>query len=125
MVAYLMGDIDHHTAKEIREQIDAQAEQCRPTLLKLDFRQVDFMDSSGIGLIMGRYKRMQLLGGRLRVVNVPAYIARVIKLSGLDQLGVMEKDTPQEQEEKNGQKKESIPLQEGQAPNHATEEKVI
>ena len=41
---------------------------------------------------MGRYKLMQSLGGRLRVINVPNYIARVIRLSGLDQLGVLEKD---------------------------------
>ena len=50
------------------------------------------MDSSGIGLIMGRYKLMQTLGGTLRVIHVPQYIARVIRLSGLDKLGVLEKD---------------------------------
>lgn len=92
MTAMLAGDIDHHTAKEIRETIDAKAEESRPQLLKLDFQQVDFMDSSGIGLIMGRYKLMQTLGGSLRVVNVPNYIARVIRLSGLDKLGVLDKD---------------------------------
>lgn len=92
MTALLSGDIDHHTAKEIRETIDAKAEEGKPQLLKLDFQQVDFMDSSGIGLIMGRYKLMQTLGGNLRVVNVPNYIARVIRLSGLDKLGVLEKD---------------------------------
>ena len=92
ITALLSGDIDHHTAKDIRETIDARAEECKPQLLKLDFRQVDFMDSSGIGLIMGRYKLMQTLGGALRVVNVPGYIARVIRLSGLDKLRVLEKD---------------------------------
>lgn len=88
----LSGDIDHHTAKQLREEIDSQASLDKPELLKLDFQNVDFMDSSGIGLIMGRYKLMQSLGGRLRVINVPNYIARVIRLSGLDQLGVLEKD---------------------------------
>lgn len=92
LTALLSGDIDHHTAKQMREDIDSQADLDKPELLKLDFQNVDFMDSSGIGLIMGRYKLMQSLGGRLRVVNVPNYIARVIKLSGLDQLGVLEKD---------------------------------
>lgn len=92
LTALLSGDIDHHTAKEIREAIDAKTEEHKPRLLKIDFKQVDFMDSSGIGLIMGRYKLMQTLGGELRVVNVPQYIARVIKLSGLDQLGVLEKE---------------------------------
>ena len=92
LIAPLSGDIDHHTAKQMREEIDSQAGLDKPELLKLDFQHVDFMDSSGIGLIMGRYKLMQSLGGRLRVINVPNYIARVIRLSGLDQLGVLEKD---------------------------------
>ncbi len=92
LIALLSGDIDHHTAKQMREEIDSQAGLDKPELLKLDFQHVDFMDSSGIGLIMGRYKLMQSLGGRLRVINVPNYIARVIRLSGLDQLGVLEKD---------------------------------
>lgn len=92
LTAMLSGDIDHHTAKQLREEIDSQASLDKPELLKLDFQNVDFMDSSGIGLIMGRYKLMQSLGGRLRVINVPNYIARVIRLSGLDQLGVLEKD---------------------------------
>ena len=92
LIALLSGDIDHHTAKQMREEIDSQAGLDKPELLKLDFQHVDFLDSSGIGLIMGRYKLMQSLGGRLRVINVPNYIARVIRLSGLDQLGVLEKD---------------------------------
>ena len=92
MTALLSGDIDHHTAKEIRESIDAKAEECKPRILNLDFQQVEFMDSSGSGLIMGRYKLMQMLGGVLRVIHVPQYIARVIRLSGLDKLGVLEKD---------------------------------
>lgn len=92
LTALLSGDIDHHTAKQMREEIDSQASLDKPELLKLDFQNVDFMDSSGIGLIMGRYKLMQSLGGRLRVINVPNYITRVIRLSGLDQLGVLEKD---------------------------------
>lgn len=95
LTALLSGDIDHHTAKQMREEIDSQASLDKPELLKLDFQNVDFMDSSGIGLIMGRYKLMQSLGGRLRVINVPNYIARVIRLSGLDQLGVLEKDVEQ------------------------------
>ena len=56
LTAYLSGDIDHHTAGEIRELIDSKAEQVRPQTLNLDFKDVTFMDSSGIGLVMGRYK---------------------------------------------------------------------
>jgi stage II sporulation protein AA (anti-sigma F factor antagonist) len=90
MIASLCGDIDHHTAKEIRNTIDNAVKEKHPKKLNLDFRRVDFMDSSGIGLIMGRYKLMESIEGRLYITNVPRYIARVVKLSGLDQLGVLD-----------------------------------
>ncbi len=89
MDAILWGDIDHHTSQNIRMTIDNAVQEKLPKLLNIDFKNVDFMDSSGIGLIMGRYKKMDSIGGKLLVVNVPHYIARVIRLSGLDQLGVL------------------------------------
>lgn len=89
--ALIKGDIDHHTAKEIREQIDAYVQDNQIKLLNLDFSQVQFMDSSGIGLIMGRFKMMKLLMGSVKVINVPSHLKRIIKLSGLLSLGVIEK----------------------------------
>ncbi|MBQ4569966.1 MAG: anti-sigma factor antagonist [Ruminococcus sp.] len=89
LTVFLTGELDHHKCSEIRKQIDARAEQERPALLKLDFEDVRFMDSSGVGLVMGRYRQMSLLGGRLQVVNVPENISRVFRLSGLERLGVM------------------------------------
>lgn len=88
--AFIQGDIDHHTAKNIREKIDRYVKEKQPKLLKLDFSKVQFMDSSGIGLIMGRYKLMKLLNGSVRVINMPENIKRLIKLSGLLSLGVVE-----------------------------------
>ena len=88
VVAVIEGDIDHHTAKEIRETIDEYIEKYSPLFLKLDFGEVRFMDSSGIGLIMGRYKLMTSLRGKLKVVNVPRNLERMIKLSGLTTLGI-------------------------------------
>lgn len=90
LVANLKGDIDHHTAKQIRETVDTEVESRKPALLKLDFKGVEFMDSSGIGLIMGRYKLMRAIDSKLQVVNVPKYLSRVIKMSGLDRLGILE-----------------------------------
>ncbi len=86
IVAYISGEIDHHSAKEIREVIDCAAERTSPKMLVLDFRGVTFMDSSGIGLVMGRYKLMSSLGGELEVVNVNSHIKKVMKISGLDNL---------------------------------------
>ena len=60
--AYLDGEIDHHSASVMRNEIDAAVEKNMPTMLVLDFRDVTFMDSSGIGLVMGRYKVMKLAG---------------------------------------------------------------
>ena len=84
IVAYISGEIDHHSAKKIRETIDSAAERTSPKKLVLDFRGVTFMDSSGIGLVMGRYKLMSSLGGELEVANVSAHIKKVMKISGLE-----------------------------------------
>lgn len=89
ITARLSGELDHHRCSAIRKKIDARAESERPMLLRLDFENVRFMDSSGVGLVMGRYKQMMLLGGKLQVVNVPENIEKVFRLSGLEKLGVM------------------------------------
>lgn len=89
MTALIDGEIDHHTAKDIREKIDMEAGRVNPSTLELDFGGVKFMDSSGIGLVIGRYKMISLIGGTLKVINVPANISRVMKLSGLGALGVI------------------------------------
>ena len=79
----LFGEIDHHTARDIRLTVDSEIEKHHPSRLILDFRRVKFMDSSGIGLIMGRYRMMQLVGGRVSLVNVPPHLERIIALSGV------------------------------------------
>lgn len=89
LVAKLYGEIDHHRAPQIRNKIDSQTESLRPKELHLDFSGVSFMDSSGIGLIMGRYRHVSLIGGRLKVINVPLSLQKIINLSGIDSLGVL------------------------------------
>ncbi len=91
MTVKLSGEIDHHAAKVIRETTDAMIQQRRPAVLRLDFSEVSFMDSSGIGLIMGRYRMMSLYGGSLKVVNVPEGLEKIMFLSGLGALNVIEK----------------------------------
>ena len=89
LTARLYGEIDHHIAPKIRGEIDAKCETLRPAKLVLDFKAVSFMDSSGIGLIMGRYRCISLLGGRLEVVNIPPTLKKIFTLSGIGSLGVM------------------------------------
>lgn len=86
LTAYLTGDIDHHSAKAIREEIDKEIEKMSPSILILDFGEVTFMDSSGIGLVMGRFRKMQTVGGEIQITNTPLYISRVMKISGVEKL---------------------------------------
>ena len=91
VTAHIIGDIDHHNAREMRETIDDAVLKAQARALELDFRDVTFMDSSGIGLVMGRYKLMQEVGGSLRVVNIAGHLKKVMMLAGLDRLAVMDK----------------------------------
>lgn len=86
LTAYLSGDIDHHTAKAIREEIDNEIDASKPSLLILDFGEVTFMDSSGIGLVMGRFRKMQTVEGEIQIINTPLYIAKVMRISGIEKL---------------------------------------
>ncbi len=84
---YLSGEIDHHSAGLIRVSIDEAITRKRPRLLILDFSAVTFMDSSGIGLVMGRYKLMKTVSGRIRVENLSPTAYKVMRLAGLEALG--------------------------------------
>ena len=92
VTACLSGEIDHHCAKALREEIDTTAQRVHPEELVLDFRDITFMDSSGIGLVMGRYQLMQELGGKVHIANLSSQMARVMRLAGLDRLVAIEKE---------------------------------
>ena len=89
LTAYLSGEIDHDSAAKIRAHVDASVQSLKPKLLCLDFSRVGFMDSSGVGLVMGRFRQMKLLGGRLRVQNYSDSLYRIFAMSGLEGLGVL------------------------------------
>lgn len=86
LCAKLSGDIDHHTARELRTLIDIAVTENDPAELILDFSGVTFMDSSGIGLVMGRYKLMNERGGKLTIAKTPGYISKVMKVAGVNRL---------------------------------------
>ncbi len=86
IIAYISGEVDHHTAKGIRSEIDSEIERFNPDKVILDFSAVTFMDSSGIGLVMGRYKIMQSLSGSVLIQNPPDHIKKVMRLAGLDRI---------------------------------------
>lgn len=84
---HLEGEIDHHSASIIRVSIDDAILARRPQRLVLDFKKVTFMDSSGIGFVMGRYKLMKAVEGRITVQNLSSSAYKVMKLAGLERLG--------------------------------------
>lgn len=86
VTAFLEGEIDHHCAPELRMEIDNAIQNYRPNLLKLDFGDVTFTDSSGVGLIMGRYRTMLPFGGRVIVTNLSPQIYKIMQLSGLEKI---------------------------------------
>ena len=82
------GELDHHTAKAIREEADAAIRRTRPVVIVIDFSAVSFMDSSGIGLIMGRYRLARSLGSNLRVQGATPRLETIIRLAGMDKLPI-------------------------------------
>lgn len=89
VIAHISGEIDHHTAGGLRSDIDLAIDRCRPQKLILDFDGVTFMDSSGIGLVMGRYKTMKNFNGCVIVENTGNQIKKVMRLAGLDRLAII------------------------------------
>lgn len=82
----LSGELDHSTASEIRAEIDELIDRFNVRKLIFDLSELDFMDSSGIGLIIGRYKRMARKGGSVAVSGTGVHIDRIFDMAGLYQL---------------------------------------
>jgi stage II sporulation protein AA (anti-sigma F factor antagonist) len=72
------GELDHHVAKDIRTEIDETIDRQRVKNLIFDLNNMSFMDSSGIGVIIGRYKHINKLGGKVSVIHTTAKIGLII-----------------------------------------------
>lgn len=86
LTARLIGEIDHHAAARVREEIDKEICHRRPTRTVLDLSGIEFMDSAGLGLLMGRIALMRTLGGETVLKNPTEKVLRIVRLSGLDRL---------------------------------------
>ena len=86
MIIYLSGEIDHHTSREIREGVDRLIITHRPSVFILDLAGVDFMDSSGLGLVLGRYKRIKELEGEMYIANADERTMKILKMAGVDKI---------------------------------------
>ena len=83
LYAFLAGEIDHDAAQSLRIQLDEALVSRSPQTLILDFGGVGFMDSSGIGLILGRQRCARSLGGTLRIQHAPEQLRRVLRLANI------------------------------------------
>ena len=85
-VIHVGGEIDHHGAASVRTAIDESLRTERPMRVLLELSAVDFMDSSGLGLIMGRYAQIKQYGGTMSVLDTSAAVLKMIKLAGMERM---------------------------------------
>ena len=86
LILTVTGEIDHHSAVRIRADMDALILEARPERTVIDLSEVDFMDSSGLGLIMGRFALQKRCGGTLAVLDPSPAVMKMIKLAGMDRM---------------------------------------
>ena len=82
----LSGEMDHHNAAALRLEADEAIQSALVPNVRLDFGDVTFMDSSGIGFVLGRYRIAESYGGNLEVVNLSRRLYSMMKLAGLEKL---------------------------------------
>lgn len=92
IIAHLNGELDHHSAEYIRVKIDYYIDTSTSKNLVFDFKNVCFMDSSGIGIIIGRYKKLATRDGQVFLINLSSTINKVIKLSGINKVVKIQND---------------------------------
>ena len=80
------GELDHRLSENIRNSIDAEILRNSAQNLVFDMRDISFMDSSGIGLLIGRYKLMKRLNGKISVSGMREQVFRIFRMSGLAQI---------------------------------------
>ena len=83
LVVEITEELDHHESEKIRRRVDYEIQRFMPKRVIFDFDRVVFMDSAGIGLIIGRYKTTATYGGSLELINVKEKVRRIFEMSGI------------------------------------------
>jgi len=83
LVAALVGELDYHQAERLRVQIDTAYDKSACRNMILNMAEVTFMDSSGIGMIIGRYKHVEMRGGKLVLAGMNEHVTKLYEISGL------------------------------------------
>ena len=98
LTIFLPAEVDHHNAEEIKREADRLLGTRNIRSIIFDFEKTSFMDSSGIGMIMGRYKNIRFAGGTVLAVRVNARIRRILTLSGVYKYIEIYEDLPKHSE---------------------------
>ncbi len=83
LIVKIKGEIDHHTSVAIREKVDREYQRKRALNIIFDLSEINFMDSSGIGVLMGRYRNVMILGGHVGLYGVSPQVDRILSISGI------------------------------------------
>ena len=86
IIEFMVPELDHHITNEVRDEIDEILISKPIKNIVFDFRHIRFMDSSGIGVIIGRYKKISNEGGKVSVINVNARVKKIFDLSGMNKI---------------------------------------
>ncbi len=86
LIVVIKGEIDHHTAESVREKIDDDYFKYRCKNIVFDFKKVSLMDSSGIGMVIGRYKKVKFSGGKVIVAEANETVKKIFEMSGLNKI---------------------------------------
>lgn len=86
-------EIDHHTTEKIRRKMDHEITRYMPRKIVFDFNQVTFMDSAGIGMLMGRYKLAKMLGSKVELMKIQPSVRKVLEMSGVLKIIPLNEDT--------------------------------
>ena len=86
LTAAVSGELDHHRAREVMEELDQRIDAALPRELTMDLSGLTFTDSSGIAVLLRAHQRMRALGGAVTVTGVPAQAGKVLRAAGLDRM---------------------------------------
>ena len=86
LILEITEEIDHHVAEKIRRVADNEITRYMPRKVIFDFSGISFMDSSGIGMILGRYKMIKMLGGSMELKNVSQSVKKIFDMSGITKI---------------------------------------
>ena len=93
LIFKLTEDVDQHTSEKIRRKMDNEIKRYIPRKVIFDFSNISFMDSAGIGMVLGRYKLAKMLNGNLEIINVNKSMKKIFDMSGVSRIiNIVEED---------------------------------